>query len=397
MPGVQLFSQQNFNADSLFVEAKERAKRDDYATACELLNTILTHKEDGDVRLYLGLLYSWNGKYGDARRELNLVQEARPTSGEVTLARINVEMWSDNPAAALVIINKALASSPDDQDLQYRKAQALDKLQKPRDAIGVLDTLLAKHPENKKARDLRDAIRLENARNKVSASYGTEFVQDQENWHLASLQYSRKTRRGSVLGRVNYARRFGMHGVQGEVDAYPKTGKTNYAYLNFGYSDAAVFPRYRYGFEFYQGLPWAFEASLGFRYLVFSSSNVMIYTGSVGKYWGSFWFSLRPFITPSKGYSPSVTGLIIVRRYFATADDYVGVQVGHGSSPDDIHQYLEKTERLSSNKVKLSVSKRFAVFWVVGASVSYEKEEIYPEPPTYRDRYSIDIGIQRQF
>jgi YaiO family outer membrane protein len=81
------------------------------------------------------------------------------------------------------------------------------------------------------------------------------------------LQYSRKVPAGTLVGRFNYAKRFGIDGMQGEADVYFKISNWNYGYLNVGYSNQSIFPQLRLGGEFYQKLPSAFEASLGVRYL----------------------------------------------------------------------------------------------------------------------------------
>src|SRR4029453_8623008 len=61
------------------------------------------------------------------------------------------------------------------------------------------------------------------------------FEGDLEPWRLASLSVKQGTPLGPVIGRVNYADRFGEAGVQLEADAYPRLGRSTYAYLNAGY------------------------------------------------------------------------------------------------------------------------------------------------------------------
>ena len=391
----KLHAQTSINSDSLLLEAKNCVKKNDYSSAYSLLNKILSKNEDNDIRLYLGLAYSWDGKYDDARREIEKVLTSRPQSQEVILALVNIEMWSDNPQKALDILNKALATSPENIDYLYRKAQVLDKLKRPNDAIQVLDSILAKDPNNEKAKNLRTAIKIENAKNRISVNFTKESIDGLSPWYSGNVQYSRKTNLGSIIGRVNYAQRYGLKGYQYEMDAYPKTGKSNYLYVNAGYSKAPTFPKYRSGLEFYQSLPKSFDASIGFRYLVFDQSKVTIFTGSIGKYLGNYWLCFRPFVTPSSGQVPSITGFFIVRRYFSNPETYIGLQYGYGSSPDDVSRFISKTQRLQSNKVKLTLNKCFKTFWVASLSTSYEYEEYSAK--SYRNRYLFDITLQRIF
>ncbi len=391
-----LIAQDQINTDSLLVQAKKYAKSNDYAKAEKICSDILATAENGDVRFYLGLLYSWDGKYDDARRELKKVHESRPTSEEVIVAVANNELWSENPQGALDILYKALANQPNNEGFLYLKAKALNSLKRYDEAIAVLNQLLKINPKNEKAQSLLASIKVAQMKNALMVDYINDFFDNQAPWYMAYLQYNRKTKMGTVIGRVNYANRFSMNDFQLEADAYPSTGKHNYLYLNAGVSGAKLFPKYRFGAEFFQGLPKSFEASLGFRYLMFSSSDVTIYTGSVGKYWGNYWFSFREFITPS-GKRASFTEILQARRYFNDAENYLGLQYSHGSSPDDIHTFLVNADklRLKSDRVKLTYNHRFALVWVGAVSGAYEREEYFPA--LFRNRYTIDLSLQRIF
>ena len=129
-----------------------------------------------------------------------------------------------------------------------------------------------------------------------------------------------------LYARVNYASRsFGSSaksGIQFELDLYPRITKGFYAYLNGGYSSSSIFPKYRLGGELYKSLPFSFEISAGIRYLDFSSTQVYIYTGYLGKYYKNYWFSFRPFFT-LKPSGVSFTGIWIVRRYLEDAENYI--------------------------------------------------------------------------
>jgi YaiO family outer membrane protein len=169
----------------------------------------------------------------------------------------------------------------------------------------------------------------------VAMDYGyVNFHGDIEPWRLASLSLGRSTSRGSLIGRVNYAKRFATSGLQFEADAYPRLGSGTYAYLNAGYSHADIFPTWRFGGELFASLPSAWEASVGFRQLRFTGSPVTLYTGSVGKYVGNYWLSLRPFLRIKESGTSTSAGLT-ARRYFADGEHYFGARVGYGSTPSD--------------------------------------------------------------
>ena len=127
-----------------------------------------------------------------------------------------------------------------------------------------------------------------------------DFDQGFDSWNQASFSLARRFSMGSVIARANQATRFNVNGTQLEVDAYPKFREGTYAYFNVGYSSSSIFPEFRYGAEIFQSLADAWETSLGFRYLEFKSSKITIYTGTVGKYVGDYYFLFRLNVIPEK-------------------------------------------------------------------------------------------------
>lgn len=209
-------------------------------------------------------------------------------------------------------------------------------------------------------------------------------------WQEALLEYEHKTKWITGIGRTNYAHRFNESGIQFETDLYPKISKKMYAYINLGYSPSNIFPEFRYGGELYGSLPAAFELSAGFRRLHFETDTVTMYTGSVGKYFGNYWISLRPFITPQAG-DASFSLTLFVRRYFSTADSYVTLIVGGGNSVTEI-VVTEDLEHLSSYKVALEgktpIHKQLFVRWSTG----YDYETLTFD--RQRHRVTLKAGLE---
>lgn len=160
------------------------------------------------------------------------------------------------------------------------------------------------------------------------------FQQDLDPWNFASVSLGRRTGRGSLIGRVNYANRFGSSGSQVEVDAYPRLTSSTYAYLSVGYSLSGIFPEWRSGGELFTSLPQAWEASLGYRQLRFGGAPVTLFTGAVGKYAGDYWFSVRPYLRFTDN-GTSASASLTSRRYFADGDHYVGGRIAFGGTPPD--------------------------------------------------------------
>ena len=73
---------------------------------------------------------------------------------------------------------------------------------------------------------------------------------------------------------------------------------------------------------------------LGARRLEFDNSSVDIYPGSIAKYKGSLYVSLQPFLTPRTG-SDSLSGVLTLRNYYGSPDDYFEFRGSYGERPED--------------------------------------------------------------
>jgi YaiO family outer membrane protein len=213
-------------------------------------------------------------------------------------------------------------------------------------------------------------------------------------WRLASVSLARRTAAGSLIARVNYANRFATNGLQVEADAYPRLSDKVYLYLNGGYSDATIFPTWRFGGEAFTTLPSAWEASLGFRQLRFSGFPVTMFTGAVGKYIGNYWFSLRPYVRFKEGGLFASAGLT-ARRYFADGDHWVGAAASYGTSPTDrlTPDVIGRTRALSmSINGSTGLTPRLLATWTLG----HDAEELSAAGPT-RNSVTVSAGLKLAF
>lgn len=170
---------------------------------------------------------------------------------------------------------------------------------------------------------------------RASAEYGhVRFDRVFSDWNLASASLAARLPRVTAIGRVHYADRFDRSSWQVEGDVYPRFGRSGYAYLSAAHSpgDDTTFPEWRFGAEAWANLPGAWEVSAGVRELRFREVDVTIWTGSVGRYHGNGWTSLRPYVADD-GDGTSATVVLTTRRYLPDADNWVGAMVGYGSTP----------------------------------------------------------------
>ncbi|WP_320110680.1 YaiO family outer membrane beta-barrel protein [Draconibacterium orientale] len=382
-----------------FDEARNYAFNGEREKARDICRQILAEGFNSDVALLMGRTYAWDGMYDSARVVLQEVLVQRPENMEAYDALSDVEFWADNNAQAIEYCNAALKLEPESPKFAMKKARILYSDEQYDEAVDVLETYLHENPGEPDFLLKLKEYRLDAMKNKIRVvytydSFDSDFNRDP--WHFLALSYGRKTKLGSVIARLNYANRFDSNGLQFEVDAYPKIGENNYAYVNYGYSSDALFPGNRFGFELYHNFPKAWEGSIGMRYLDFSSSGVDIYTATLGKYVGNYWISLRSYVTPDTD-GTSVSGALSVRRYFADSENYLGLKLSYGVSPDDNRKPIdtEKNLTLKTRSVRAEYNRLIKKIWIVSAGFNVGSEQL--EPGTYSGYYSFDIGFSRLF
>lgn len=394
-----LWAQEGLSSDELFQQARKAAfDKKDYTLATGLSKKALTISPDySDIRVFLGRIYTWWDKPDSARECFKRVLSQHPDNEDASSAYADLEYWDDHPESSLLICEKALVFHPLSKVLLLKKAKSLIELKRYEEANNDLAGLLQIDPMNAQARSLLEKIKDQAAKNKISVSYdlATFNKQFDDPWHIVSLDYSRSTKAGSFIGRVNYANRFKTDALQFEVDAYPGISKTFYSYVNAGISDkSGVFPQYRAGFSLYANLPKSFEAEAGFRYLHFSG-DTWIYTASAGKYFKNYWFNFRTYLTPAtESISNSYT---FTTRYYFKGTDYLSLGLGSGISPDETANniQLHNLYKLKSYHISAGYRMTFKTFNTIVLGFSLLQQEYLPK--VTGNEYLFSMGYQRRF
>ena len=364
-----------FSRSQTFQEARSLALQGDRAQAMVLCREILEEDPgDRETKTLLGRINAWEGNYSRARELLQEVVEADPEDRDARGALIDVELWSGNPEAAWRVAQEGLDLRPANPNFLVGSARALNRLGLPERALTDAREAVAADPQNARTRDLYRLLLEHTQPNRISADYRREWFNDSTDpWEMTTLSYRREFAWGSVIPRLNIARRFNKNDVQFELDSYPKVGEKMYAYLNFGVSGEELFPQVRYGAELYRNFPKAWEGSLGFRRLEFESGGVTILTGTIARYIGKYWIQFRPqFVTKSSG--ESFSGRIRIRRFFNGRYEYMEISGGAG---DDLGSDLVDTASdLDSSSVQVTYNRRIRDSLVLKATVGIGRENL---------------------
>lgn len=381
--------------DELFAQARRLAFDGQRAEAAGLCRRALERSPDyHDIRILLGRIHTWEGRYDEGRAEFRRVLARRPDYEDARVALADLELWSDHPQEALAVCDEGLAGRAPSAPILTRKARALKALGDYAAAQAAAKAALAADPGHHEARQLAENLAELVLRSKVGLSYTYDhFDQTFDPWRTVSLSGGHRFDWGSLIGRLNRASRFGDSGQQVEVDAYPRWKDGTYFYLSAGASGSPLFPHRRYGVEAYHNFPKGIEGSLGFRHLRFDTSTVTIYTGSIGKYWGDYLFTFRGNSTPSS-IGASKSGSLSVRRYFGDSENHLSATVGTGVSPDQANPDQELLQ-LRSRKAGLTLQGWIHKRMILSGSMAYEKQGLRWD--TERTQFTLGLGLEWRF
>lgn len=400
---TDVHAQQNITADSLYTKARNAAfDHKDYDVAINYAQqALLKQPQYTEIIVFIGRVYAWKEDVDSAIYYFEKALSQDITFEPAYASYADVSFWNDNNEEALNILNTGLTYHPQSENLLLKKAKVLTDDRQYKEALLIVDTILALNNKNTEARALSAQIRDNVSKNRIGVRYDYVYFDKQfpDPWHLMSIDYTRQTKAGPITARVNYANRFQTSGLQYELEAYPRFSKTFYGYLNIGYAEKqsprAVFPNWRAGASLYANLPKAFEAELGIRYLYFNS-DVFIYTAYVGKYYKSFLFGARTYLTPNTtNIAQSYSAL--ARYYYKGVDDYIGLMLSAGLSPDDrrVNVQLNSNYKLNTYAAELTARHAIRKLNIIMLNVSVLNQEYLKD--TYGNQIQVGVGYIRRF
>ncbi len=385
--------------DKALILAREKAFAGDHAFATQLCRDILAaYPFYADVRILLGRIDAWDGKYDEAINEFQQVLRWDPENSDCIDALADAYLWSHRDAEAVAALEKALDHAPNNQDFLFRKARALKNLGRVDAALVALDQLQTINPSFAGLRELRGEMESTSMRNTVMVNYeNDQFSKFFNPMHYAYLQWTRRTAIGNVLVRLDYAHKYAVDGLQWNLEGYPRIADAWYAYVSASYSGNDIFPRKRVGLEAYNSSVEGFEFSLGGRYFDLSTGTTMLYTGSVTWYTGQYLLLLRPFFV-SQGSELERSASLTLRRYFQSPDDYLWVRVGAGVAPDErTIQLGGGTEgtvvfNLQSQVGEAGWQKTFGEIHAVVLTATYTRQQLSFSTGQYVRVLSLSLG-----
>lgn len=351
---AQDFASMEFE-DAPLEEAYGLAADGKHQSAGKILSSRVTPTtENIDARYLLASTYSWTGQYEKARVEFNTLTSKHKNNRAIWISAVKNELYAKEHAIALGLANKALQYIANDSELIRLKELSLEGIKnkaygtegwynQETPAIGKKGRKSAKVKTDDKSDNSNKEVVAKNPseseeatpKNRLGVSNAfTVFNERYDPVIFSSVTYRHETKIGNIIPRLNYSNRLGKHGLQYDIDFYPKFLKRFYAYINYGYSNASIYPEHKFGADVYMNLPNAIEVSAGGRYVSTATDQVKAITNSLGYYTGNYYLSLRSFISPRENNLWSVSGNLLARKYFRDGENFLGVSVGMGFTPE---------------------------------------------------------------
>ena len=401
-----------FKKSSVYADAKRF--RDAYAISGDLYNNypynIRYRTAYKDQLLGSGKDYLSNNNQDSALIEFYRALAIAPNDTLPLYYTINLLVDRKQYDTAMVLIERGRSLYPNNPFFLLKRAQVYESEQKWNDAWLSADTLAKMEPYDLKLLDYAEYLYSKRLKNEFGFFYLHSKIMDSVNSKIngiATVQYTRRFKNGSVVARVNYAGRYNGIGFQYEAEAYYNIAKKLGLFGIASYSpDKVIFPTYRFGLSISFNFKKGWEAELGGRYLKADSGTY--YAGVVGlsKELKDMFFSLKGYITQYTN-SANVTNLYYSaiqtsRFYVNNHADYFSTIFGYGTIPDDFSRNYQLSHIVNYNTVSAGAgySKQFHYRTTLAIFGTWYNEQTSKDlfgNRQFLNQYDIYVTLLRKF
>ncbi len=290
--------------------------------------------------------------------QFNKALEVAPRDTLPLYYTINLLVDLDRYDDAMPLIERGRYYYPNNPYFLLKRAQIYENQMKWNEAYNSADTLLKLNPNDPKIIDYTEYLFSKRLKNEFGFAYlHTKIIDTNATHvnHIATIQYTRFIKNGSITGRINYAGRFNGTGYQFEAEGNYTFAKLIGLNLVAGYSpekdnagkglsDKGIFPLIRLGGALSLYLKKGWAAEVGGRYLkadsgILNSGNFVAGMAGISKEHKDMYFGLRGFLTTFTNSANQVStfysGVLTSRFYLNKHSDYFSTVVGYGNGPDD--------------------------------------------------------------
>ena len=156
---VSTSNAQRYNADSLFLKARDAAFSGQWAESRQLCRRLLSGYPDYyDAAILMGRTYAWDRKNDSTKIVVSPLLDVEPDNYEVLTLLIDNEIWREKYDDALVAVENALVYYPSDENILFKQANVSYLKGDNTKSIKVLHRLLSTNPDHVKGNELLNTI-----------------------------------------------------------------------------------------------------------------------------------------------------------------------------------------------------------------------------------------------
>lgn len=350
--------------------------------------------------------------------------EVSPIDSNTLFYAINILNEQQKYDTALALIARGRKAYPDKSYFLLKRAVIYENQLKWDDAWLTADTLSKMANLDPKYMDYANYLFSRRLRNQWGVAYlRSKFDYAPSINHIATVQYTRRIKRGSITGRINYAGRQNGTGFQFEADAYYNHTPKWYSYGVAAYSpNGIIFPQYRLGYSIFHSFKHGYDGELGIRYLKADSGTTLSFLASVAKEYKDFYFNLRGYyinlntnlqgatVGSAAAKATNFYSVILTARYYMnpiSRGDWFSAIAGYGNAPDDFSRNYALAQLLSYPTVSCGAgyTKSIKYRTSLGMFFSWYNQK-YTEAvvnngvrteATYHNQYDFYLQLLRRF
>ncbi len=352
---------------------------------------------------YVDQLCAWgkqdlaNNDKDNALTQFNKALEVSPKDTLPLYYNINLLMDMTRYDDALNLIARGRSLYPNNSFFLQKRAQIYENQGKWDDAWKSADTLVRMNPTDMVLLDYSEYLFSKRLKNEIGFGYLHTKILDTNASHvnhIATVQYTRFFKNGSITGRVNYAGRYFGTGYQFEAEGSYTFAKLVGLNLSAAYSpDNGIFPLYRFGGALSLILKRGWIVEAGARYLkadsgILNSGQFVAGMLGVSKEHKDLYFGLRGYVTQYTNTFNQVStffSAVLTSRFFLNKhSDYFSTILGYGTIPDDFSRVYNLSSSFGTT----------AEYKTVSAGAGYMKQFHYRTSlGIFGTWYNIKTGV----
>lgn len=383
-------------ADDAISAARAAIDRDDYAAAVTVLQGRLAeYPGDQEARYLLARTLAWSRRWDAATGEYDRLLKQTPDNADYLLGKGQVLVWSERPADALPLLERARELAPGYEEVWRLESQAL---------------LAAGGEENRRRYDTLTAQARDRFPNsswplwadpadvspgfRPSSDYEVGYSFDSldngfDNWQSAYVEASHTPSPGKAYYVViESIDRFSERESDFTAGTYvPVDGGWTVLLQGSVAPSANVLPEWTAWAELQRSLTDGWGLRGGFRHAEYSDSRYELLNLGAERYWGNWQAAYTLYIGWPEGADTSVSHLGRLDRYYG-ARNRIGLLAGVGEESESIGG----DRLLTTNTRTLGLTGRHWISgtWAVSWDLTWHRQgDVY-------NRGGVRVGLRRQ-